>query len=183
MERRIVVEGREILYELTAKKVKNLNLRVRPDGSLAVSAPRWAARAEIDRFVASRAAWITRTRTRLAQQPPACEPPPCPLTDEQCLAVFQPFLDRYYPIFAPAIGGRLEIRLKTLKSLWGVCRPAKRQITLNRRLAQQPLEAVEYVVLHEYLHFWHPDHGKAFHRELDRLMPDNRRRRALLPRR
>lgn len=32
MERRIVVEGREILYELTAKKVKNLNLRVRPDG-------------------------------------------------------------------------------------------------------------------------------------------------------
>ena len=75
---------------------------------------------------------------------PACEPPPCPLTDEQCMAVFQPFLDRYYPIFAPAIGGRLEIRLKTLKSLWGVCRPAKRQITLNRRLAQQPLEAVEY---------------------------------------
>ena len=40
MERRIVVEGREILYELTAKKVKNLNLRVRPDGRVAVSVPR-----------------------------------------------------------------------------------------------------------------------------------------------
>ena len=172
-----------LAYELTRKKVKNLNMRVRPDGSLAVSAPRWAARAEIDRFVASRAAWVERTRARLAQRPPAPEPPACALTDEQCMAVFQPFLDRYYPIFAPAIGGGLEIKLKTLKSLWGVCRPAKRQITLNRRLAEQPAEAVEYVVLHEYLHFWHPDHGKGFHRELDRLMPDNRSRRALLLRR
>ena len=40
MERRIVVEGREIMYELTAKKVKNLNLRVQPDGRITVSVPR-----------------------------------------------------------------------------------------------------------------------------------------------
>lgn len=60
MERRIVVEGREILYELTAKKVKNLNLRVRPDGRVAVSVPRRLSPEAADRFVLSRGPWLLR---------------------------------------------------------------------------------------------------------------------------
>ena len=177
----------KLVYELTRKRIKNINLRLRRDGTLAVSAPRWVSAAEIDRFVQSRAGWAARARARLAaaQERPAPPAPielPVTLTDAECMAVFRPWLDRWAPVFAAAAGGEVQIRLKTLKSMWGVCRPARREITLNRRLAMQPAAAVEYVVLHEYLHFAHPDHGKAFHRDLDRLMPDNRARRALLRR-
>ena len=66
MERRIVVEGREIMYELTAKKVKNLNLRVQPDGRITVSVPRGLSPVQADRFVISRGAWLLQALERTA---------------------------------------------------------------------------------------------------------------------
>lgn len=42
------------------------------------------------------------------------------------------------------------------------------------------MEAVEYVVLHEYCHFIHPDHSKAFYSLVEKLMPDWRQRKKLL---
>lgn len=179
MQRSVRAGNAFVEYELTVKKVKNINLRLSPQGDVRVSAPRRVPVGEIDRFVASRAGWIDAARRRLAART-AAAPAPCTLSDAQCMQVFRPYLEKYYPVFAKTLGAPPQIVLKTLKSMWGICRPAKKQITLNRRLAQQPAAAVEYVVLHEYLHFWYPDHGKAFHRALDRLMPDNRQRRALL---
>lgn len=179
MQRSVRAGNAFVEYELTVKKVKNINLRLSPQGDVRVSAPRRVPVGEIDRFVASRAEWIDAARRRLAART-AAAPAPCTLSDAQCMQVFRPYLEKYYPVFAKTLGAPPQIVLKTLKSMWGICRPAKKQITLNRRLAQQPAAAVEYVVLHEYLHFWYPDHGKAFHRALDRLMPDNRQRRALL---
>ena len=179
MQRSVWAGGGLVEYELTVKKVKNINLRVSPQGDVRVSAPRRVPLGEVDRFVASRAGWIDAARRRVAVRA-AAGPAPCNLSDAQCMPVFLPYLEKYYPVFEKTLGAPPQIVLKTLKSMWGICRPAKKQITLNRRLAQQPAAAVEYVVLHEYLHFWYPDHGKAFHRALDRLMPDNRQRRALL---
>lgn len=179
MQRSVWAGNAFVEYELTVKKVKNINLRLSPQGDVRVSAPRRVPVAEVDRFVASRAGWIDAARRRVAARA-AAAPAPCTLSDEQCMQVFRPYLEKYYPVFAKTLGAPPQVVLKTLKSMWGICRPAKKQITLNRRLAQQPAAAVEYVVLHEYLHFWYPDHGKAFHRAMDRLMPDNRRRRALL---
>ena len=179
MQRSVWAGGGFVEYELTVKKVKNINLRVSPQGDVRVSAPRRVPLGEVDRFVASRAGWIDAARRRVAVRA-AAAPAPCNLSDAQCMQVFRPYLEKYYPVFEKTLGAPPQIVLKTMKSMWGICRPAKKQITLNRRLAQQPAAAVEYVVLHEYLHFWYPDHGKAFHRALDRLMPDNRQRRALL---
>jgi hypothetical protein len=47
-----------IVYQLVRAKVKNLNLRVRPDGTVRVSAPGCVSVAEVNRFVDSKAAWI-----------------------------------------------------------------------------------------------------------------------------
>lgn len=78
MERRIVVEGREILYELTAKKVKNLNLRVGPDGRVAVSVPRRLSPEAADRFVLSRGRWLLRALDRMAARREAIVEPALP---------------------------------------------------------------------------------------------------------
>lgn len=182
MRRQVKTPQGPLEYELTRKRVKNLNLRLGPDGLPQVSAPARVAVGEVDRFVLSRAGWIARARARQAAAAAAAAALPPPPDDAGCMAAFGPALQRYAPLFAEAIGGPLQLKLKTLRSMWGVCRPARREITLNRYLALQPPPAIEYVVLHEYLHFLYPDHGPAFHRALDRLMPDNRQRRALLPR-
>lgn len=52
------VSPKGIVYQLVRTKVKNLNLRVRPDGTVRVSAPGRVSVAEVNRFVDSRAAWI-----------------------------------------------------------------------------------------------------------------------------
>ena len=51
MKKSIEHQGESIPYELTRKKVKNLNARVRRDGSLSVSAPLWCPDAQIEAFL------------------------------------------------------------------------------------------------------------------------------------
>ena len=45
-----------------------------------------------------------------------------------------------------------------------------------------PEELMDYVTLHELVHFVHPDHGPGFYGLMDRLMPDWRQRRKELRR-
>ena len=48
------------------------------------------------------------------------------------------------------------------------------------RLALQPPQALEYVVVHEYCHFVHPDHQAGFWALVASILPDWKARRALL---
>lgn len=59
-QRAVTVGGREIPYSLERKQVKNLNLRVRKDGSVWVSANTGVPCEEIDAFVASKAPYILK---------------------------------------------------------------------------------------------------------------------------
>ena len=52
-----------IAYTLTRRRVRNINLRVRADGSVAASASARVPAAYVDAFVAARADWV-----RAAQQ-------------------------------------------------------------------------------------------------------------------
>lgn len=65
MKRTIAVQGRELTYVLTGKKVKNINLRVKPGGEVTVSAPRRMSGAQVDELVRERAAWIFAALARL----------------------------------------------------------------------------------------------------------------------
>lgn len=59
-KRSVIVEGREIFYCLERKDVKNLNLRVRKDGSVLVSANEMVPCEEIDKFIHSKASYILK---------------------------------------------------------------------------------------------------------------------------
>jgi len=47
-------------FELERKRVRNVNLRIRPDGTVYVSAPPRVPLSEIERFVATKEPWIRR---------------------------------------------------------------------------------------------------------------------------
>lgn len=161
-------------YTLIRKRVKNLNLRLSPDGSVRVSAPLRAGAASADAFVAAHADWVERAqeRHRAALAPPEAD---------QCLALFKKVSDGVFPRFEKVLGGqRPVIKVRDMHTRWGSCHPAKRQITLAARLALQPPEAIEYVVVHEYCHFVHPDHQAGFWALVESILPDWKARRALL---
>lgn len=165
----------DISYTLIRKKVKNINLRVRPDGTVTVSAPKRVPKAEIDAFVEARRGWILSAKERLG----AHQMPTDIHTNEECLAKFLPIAKKLLPL-ADFLQEMPHIKVRQMTSCWGVCHPNKGYITLNQALYDKPTQAIEYVILHEFVHFVAPNHGEAFHREMRKRMPDYKERKKLL---
>lgn len=107
---------------------------------------------------------------------------------EQCEKLIQEYLDQlchdiFYDI-ALLTCKRLKahhvsmpmIKLRYMKSQWGNCKPAQNVITLNKRLIHYPVEFIEYVILHEFIHFIHPNHSKEFYALIQHYMPDYKER-------
>lgn len=168
-----------IAYHLSYKNVKNINLRVRKDLAIIVSAHKRVPLEQIDRFVASKASWIIATQQKLSHRQ-IMRSKNIHYSDEECLDLFRRIADQYYPQFSTYIKEKPTIKTRLMKSCWGVCHPRKNYITLNKTLMNKPLAAIEYVVMHEYVHFLHGNHQKGFYAELEKRMPDFKERKKLL---
>jgi predicted metal-dependent hydrolase len=69
---------------------------------------------------------------------------------------------------------------KDMKSRWGTCNTKTKKIWLNVRLAEHPVECLEYVILHELAHTVVPNHGSEFKDILNKYMPEWKQYRKLL---
>lgn len=194
MERKLVLDGRMLTYELERKQVKNINLRIRPDGSIYVSAPRRMPEGVIEAFLESKAEFIFKAAERAGKRRreiPAgkmlvlgrevedgfdSERKRDVWLKERCVEAVSHAFTRLYPIFERRGVPLPEIRFRRMKSRWGSCQPMRGVLTFNSALIHVPERCIEYVVLHELCHFIHPDHSPRFRAELDALMPDWRER-------
>lgn len=64
-----------------------------------------------------------------------------------------------------------RLYVQRMKTKWGGANPNARNIRLNTELAKKPRECLDYIILHELLHFLVPNHGEAFIKLLDRHCP------------
>lgn len=67
-KRTISADGNQISYDLERKNVKNLNLHVRRDGTVYVSANRLVPVEQVDAFLESKIGFILNARKRFAEQ-------------------------------------------------------------------------------------------------------------------
>lgn len=173
------VDGIEFVLE--RKRVKNLNVRVRPDGKVYVSAPKRMSVAKIKEFVSSKSSWISHIREEYSKSP-AYEAEYA--TDEEkqqwreTVSAFAPILVEKWEDILKVKSNKLVYR--NMKSRWGSCQPSTGRICLNTRLALYPPECLEYVVVHELCHLLVKGHGKDFHELMTSVMPDWKSRRAKL---
>ncbi len=65
-----------------------------------------------------------------------------------------------------------EWGIKRMKTRWGTCNPAHKRIWLNLELIKKPNVCLEYVLVHELVHFWERGHNSVFKSHMDRLMPN-----------
>lgn len=65
-----------------------------------------------------------------------------------------------------------EMKVKHMISRWGSCVVNKKLIILNSTLIYAPKFCIDYVVIHELLHFDNPKHDKKFYQALTANMPD-----------
>lgn len=229
--RKIQCGQRMLEYLLMRKQVKNINLRVKPEGKVYVSANVNVSVKYIDDFVKSKQVFIFNALDKFEEnRKNTAEPKKYVsgeifhvlgkslqlkisegkeesittdgvflylmvkgdenykrkekiinnwLTELQSMT-FEQICKETYQIFKKYDVEYPLIKVKTMTSRWGSCHAKKGIITLNSKLIEAPRNCIEYVVLHEFAHFIHPNHSKSFYNFVAMLMPDWKERKKAL---
>lgn len=69
-----------------------------------------------------------------------------------------------------------KVFIRRMKTKWGSCNYADRNIRISTELAKRPLKCLEYVVVHELAHLLERTHNSRFIEIMDRYLPDWRER-------
>lgn len=73
-----------------------------------------------------------------------------------------------------------SLTIRKMSTRWGVCNRKLKRVTLNSLLIRYPLEALDYVIIHELSHFVHFDHSKDFWTEVSKYSPKYKEIRKIL---
>ncbi|MGN0742576.1 MAG: M48 family metallopeptidase [Candidatus Fimadaptatus sp.] len=165
-------------FELIRSRRRTLGLEIR-EGRVIVRAPLFASADAISAFVAAHEDWIARHLARDEARRVA-HPEPDAAQQAELIRRAQeelpPLVSRYARIMglAPA-----RVTITGARTRLGSC-SSRGSICFSWRLMDYPADAIEYVVVHELAHMRHMDHGQDFYREIERVLPDYKRRIALL---
>lgn len=64
-----------------------------------------------------------------------------------------------------------EFGIKKMKTKWGTCNREAKRIWVNLELAKKPPECLEYVVVHEMIHFLERKHNDLFIAYINEYLP------------
>ncbi len=70
--------------------------------------------------------------------------------------------------------------IRRMKTKWGSCNRETRHIWFNVQLAKKHPDCLEYIVVHELMHYFERNHGERFTTLMDQHLPDWRSRRKQL---
>ncbi len=178
MIRTIELAGKNVQYDFECKRVKNINLRIKPDGRVSVSANKYVPQKTIEAFLVSKETFISNALKKIED---GKKKTLIRYFDEdEIREVIATLCQKIYPHFEKRGVDFPEIKFRKMKSQWGNCHPKKGVLTFNTRLAYVPPECIEYVVAHELTHFLQPNHSPLFYSELEKVMPDWKARRQRL---
>ncbi len=166
----IKLNGKTVQYQLQYKSVKNINVRIKPDGFVYVSAPRYITPGQIEGFLKEKADFILRAQEAHARK--ALAPKPRYFTEEEIKVLVLSLCQKAYPYFEEKGFSYPEIRFRKMVSRWGSCQPVRGILTFSLHLMYAPPKCVEYVVWHEFTHFLEANHSRAFYDELEKVCPD-----------
>lgn len=65
-----------------------------------------------------------------------------------------------------------EFGIKKMKTKWGTCNIEAKRIWINLELAKKPKECLEYIVVHEMVHFFERNHNSRFVALMDHYLPN-----------
>ena len=65
-----------------------------------------------------------------------------------------------------------EWQVKLMKTKWGSCTIEKKRIWLNLELAKKPIYCLEYIIVHEMVHYLERHHNERFLYYMDTYLPN-----------
>ena len=159
----------EVLLRKSSRS-RRISIRVHPVKGVIVSMPSYVPYAVGFAFLVSRREWARAALERMSARDTTL---PEGESIESLRAKAKADLPPRLKAFADRYGFRYNrLTIKHNTSNWGSC-STKGNINLNLNLMRVPVPLQDYVMLHELTHLHHPDHGPAFHAELERLLADH----------
>ncbi len=170
MIREIEIGNVKIQYNLEYKKVKNINLRIKQDGNISVSANKRVPQKTIDEFILSKADLIIRALEKYKNM--AVAEKKQYFIENEIKEYILALCQEVYPYYERLGVKYPEIRFRKMVSQWGNCHSQKGILTFNTNLMYAPPECVKYVVYHEFTHFLQANHSSKFYDELAKVCPN-----------
>lgn len=175
MIKELTICGRKIQYDLKYKNVKNINLRIKPCGTVTVSANKRVKEKVIDEFLISKAEFILKALDKLEKA--TTTPQKQYFREAEIREIITELCKGAYPYFKEKGIDFPQIKFRKMVSRWGSCHTKKRILTFNLNLMYAPKECIEYVVYHEFTHFLEANHSAKFYEELQKVCPEWKTRR------
>jgi predicted metal-dependent hydrolase len=94
--------------------------------------------------------------------------------------IFNESLEKMYTLIQKYNVKKPKLMIRTMKARWGSCLRDSHAVLLNFELIKAPKYCIDYVVLHELIHFLYKNHDQRFYGFLSALMPDWKQRKAIL---
>ncbi len=169
MKKEIILNGKSVCYEYTTKRVKNINLRIKPDGSIYVSSNDRVKESDIESFIISKKDFILNALEKFKGR---TQPRPIQyFGEEELKETITSLCKKVYPYFEKRGVEYPVIKFRNMKSQWGNCYTKRAILTFSTNLMYAPFECVEYVVCHEFTHFIVQNHSDRFYMELSKICP------------
>ena len=179
MKKEVVLKnGEKVSYNLVRKKVKNINVRVKPSGEIFVSAGFWVSVGRIEKFLIEKSDFLQNALKKYAQK--ATEERRQYFEESEMKALVLSFSKEIFPYYKERGVKFPEIKFRKMVSQWGNCRPEKAVLTFNTNLIYAPECCIKYVVHHEFTHFLQANHSKKFYDELMAVCPEWKKYRKML---
>lgn len=90
---------------------------------------------------------------------------------KQIKEIFKEHLDNNYNRYEEQIPYP-KLKIRNMKTRWGVCNIRDNSVTLNTRLIEYELDKLDYVIIHELSHFIHFNHSKEFWKQVEKYTPN-----------
>lgn len=165
-------------YKIIRSNRKTTAIEITKDCQILVRAPLFQSQKTIEKFLEEKTGWIEkalRTQALRDDKFGVSE------TEKETLRQkAKEILPQKIEHFSALTGlCPTAVKITSAKTRFGSC-SGKNSICFSLYLMQYPEAAIDYVVLHEIIHIKHHNHSQNFWNELQKYMPDYKKRRQLL---
>lgn len=166
-------------YTLIRSKRKTVALQINSEGELTVRAPLHYSERRIKKLIGVHSAWIEKKKAESIERKrnhPELTEEEIDGFKRQAKALLPDLTERYAAIMGVSYG---TVKITSAQKRFGSC-SGKNNICYSYILMQYPIEAIEYVVVHELAHTVHHNHSREFYDLIAKYLPDYKQREKLL---
>lgn len=166
-------------YKLVRSKRKTLSIEINENCEIIIRAPLKMSEHEIEKFILEKLDWIRKSLEKMKVRAENRRI----YTDEDIKALYKKakeLLPERVKYWASVTGFMpTGVKITGAKKRFGSCSP-KNSLCFSVYLFDYPMEAIDYVIVHELCHIREHNHSPAFWALVKKYLPDYKERQNLL---